>query len=110
MPSPKPTEPGPGPCHLSQSVTRIPAITSLTRGGNPGELGGIDEMGMIVLAEVDLHDVQPAGESARAGVVVADRHSVVVADVRGLVGGEDQRLGVFHSTGAGTVTVVVQGD
>ena len=42
--------------------------------------------------------------------VGADRHAVVVADVGGLVGGEDQRLGDVDPPGADADPVVVQGD
>ena len=44
------------------------------------------------------------------GVVGADGHAVVVADVGGLVGGEDQGLGQVDPTGADLRAVVVQGD
>ena len=61
--------------------------------GDHGDEFGVDEVGMVVVAEVDLDDVDAAGEFAGAGVVGADGHAVVGADVGGFVGGEDQGVG-----------------
>src|ERR1043165_4692819 len=85
-------------------------MSSLPGGGDPGDLGGVDQMGMVVLADVDLYHVQPPVEPARACVAGADRPPVVVSHVRGLVRGEDHRLGLFHPAAADGATVVVQGD
>ena len=72
---------------------------------------GVDEVVVVVVAEVDLYPVDPAGEPAgRWGVVGGDGGAGLVADVGGLVGGEDHRLGDLHAAGADVVSVVVQGD
>ena len=61
---------------------------------------------MVVVTDIDLHDVDPAGEFAGAGVLGADRHAVIVADVVRLVGGEDQRLRHVHPPGTDARTIV----
>jgi hypothetical protein len=65
-------------------------------------------MGVVVLAHVDLNDLDAPVEPAGSRVVVADRHAVVVADIGRLVGGEDQRLGEIHAAGSGAFAVVVE--
>src|SRR3954471_16177657 len=64
-----------------------------------------------VLAEVDLHPVDSAGEDAGlAVVVVADRGGGVSSDVGGLVRGEDQRHGCLDAAFTGLVAVEVERD
>src|SRR4051812_2249369 len=55
---------------------------------------GVDEVVVVVGAEIDLDPVDLAGEPAAvSGVVGRDGGAGFVADVGGLVGGEDHRLG-----------------
>src|SRR6476661_9563590 len=59
-----------------------------------------------VLAEIDLHPVDRAGEDAAlAFVVVADRGRGVSSDVGGLVRGEDQRHGCLDAAFTGLLAV-----
>src|SRR4051812_19221376 len=66
-----------------------------------------DEVVVVVVTGVELHPVDLPGEAAAVGVVVrADRRPRLVADVGGLVGGEDHRLGGLHPTGPDLLAVV----
>jgi hypothetical protein len=57
-------------------------LSLLPRHGDAEAFVAVDEVIVVVLAEVDLHPVDPAGEPAgRGGVVAADRGAGLVADV-----------------------------
>src|SRR5215210_6749942 len=74
---------------------------------------GCDEVvGVLcVLAEVDLHPVDRAGEDAAlALVVIADRGRGVSSDVGGLVCGEEQRHGCADTALPGLGAVDVERD
>ena len=47
---------------------------------------------MVVVTDIDLHDVDTCVECGCATVIDTDRHAVVIPDVGGLVRGEDHRL------------------
>src|SRR4051794_37674548 len=84
------------------------AVSLLARHCDAQALLGCDQVlgGFGVLAEIDLHPVDGAGEDAAlAVVVVADRGCGVSSDVGGLVGGEDQRHGRVDAAFTGFVAV-----
>ena len=93
-----------------------PPLTPLLAGqlaghGDPHPLLGVDEVVVVVVAEVELDPGDLAGEPARvSGVVGRDRGAGLVADVGRLVGREDHRLGELDATGAHGCAVVVQRD
>src|SRR3954464_15967059 len=74
-------------------------------------LAGIDVVVVVVVTEVDLNPLDLAGEPA-GGSGVVGRHGgvLVVADVGGLVGGEDHRLRHLNAPGTDSVAVVVEGE
>jgi hypothetical protein len=79
--------------------------------GDADEFLRVDQVVVVVFAEVDLHEVDLAIELAgTAGVVGADGHAEVFADVSSFVGGEDQGLGGIDSSFAGLLAVVVERD
>jgi len=62
--------------------------------GDAEPLVRVDEVVVVVVAEVDLHPSDLAGEPAGAGgVVETDRCARPIADVGGLIAEEDHRLG-----------------
>src|SRR4029453_7726262 len=72
---------------------------------------GVDEVVVIIFAEIDLHPVDLAGEPAAVhGVVGGNGGAGFVADIRCLVGGEDHRLGGSDAAGPDSCAVVVQGN
>src|SRR5215207_10514489 len=79
--------------------------------GDPEPFLGINEVVMIILAKIELHPVDLAREPAVArSVVGGDRGTGLVADVGGLVGGEDHRLRGSDPAGTDLDAVVVQSD
>src|SRR3954468_1840112 len=89
------------------------AVSLLARHRDAQALLGHDQVVGVfcVLAEIDLHPVDRAGEDAAlAVVVVADRGRGVSSDVRGLVRGEDQRHGRIDASLTGLVAVEVERD
>src|SRR5215212_3614817 len=81
--------------------------------GDPQPLLRRDEMVQEfgVVAQVDLDPAHPAGEGAVFGaIVVADRGSAVAADVGGLIGREQHRLGRLNAALADLLAVDVEGD
>ena len=83
--------------------TERPDLRSLATGvwllpghGDAEAFVGVDEVVVVVGAEVELDPVDLAGEPAvLGGVVGGDGGAGLVADVGRLVGGEDHRLGVL---------------
>src|SRR4051794_17311063 len=87
------------------------AVSLLTRHRDAQAfLGGDQVVGVLcVLAEIDLHPVDRAGEDAAlAVVVVADRGCGVSSDVGGLVRGEDQRHGCLDAALTSLAAVEVE--
>src|SRR5690242_4016495 len=92
-------------------VRSVGLLRLLARHRDAEALLGRDEMVGVfgVAIEIDLDPVDGAGEHAAvAVVVVADRGGAVPSDVRGLVGGEDQRYGGVDATLSGLVAVEVE--
>src|SRR4051794_4597410 len=65
-------------------------------------------MGVVVVANVDLDDVDATVELARAPVVCTDRHAEVIADVGRVVSREDERLSLLDTAAPDGTAVVVQ--
>jgi hypothetical protein len=92
-----------------RSGRAIHKMNSARRGKTPAN--SANRVVVVVAAEVELDPVDLAGEPAvLVGVVGSDGGAGFVADVGGLVGREDHRLGVLHPTGPDRLAVVVQGD
>src|SRR4051794_30004961 len=87
------------------------AVWLLAGGGGAGAFGGGGVGGVFIVAQGDLDPFDCAGETAGFdGVVGGGGGAPLVADVGGLVGGEDHGLGGFDATGADEGAVVVDGD
>src|SRR5688572_29597506 len=79
--------------------------------GDAEALLRVDVVVVVVDADVELNPVDLAGEPARVrGVVAGDGGAGLVADVGGLVGGEDHRLGGLDPALADLRAVVEQAD
>ena len=69
------------------------SLSLLPSHGDAQAFLGVDEVVVVILAEIDLHPVDLAGEPAAVGGVVGcDGGAGFVADVGGLVGGESRTL------------------
>jgi hypothetical protein len=93
---------------LIESVV-VPSVL-LNRHGDGQAFLGRDEVIEIlgVLVDVDFDPVHLAAELLARRIVVGDWRTEFVADVTGLVGGKDERLGLLHATFAGLLAVHVQ--
>ena len=88
-------------CHLRTRPVERGTTSPTAAPSPPAGVPRVDEVVVVVVADVDLHPVDLAGELAAVGAVVGgDRGAGLVADVGGLVRGEDHRLGGLHPAGA----------
>ena len=72
---------------------------------------GLDEVVVIVGADVELHPVDLPGEPTVSGRVVGcDGGARLLTDVSRLVGGEDHGMRGLHTAGADSRAVVEEGD
>ena len=91
----------PGLRNVAATQFRRPSGVLLPGHGDAEAFVGVDEVVVVVVAEVDLDPVDLAGEPAGGGGVVGrDGGAGLVADVGRLVGREDHRLGGPNAAGA----------
>ena len=93
------------------SSSTLATLFLLPRHGDLQPLLRADKVIMVVLAEVDLHPVDLAGEGTGLAVVVGrDRRAALAADVCRLVGGKYHGDGLLNASFAHLPAVVVERD